>query len=251
MKLDFSGKNILVTGAQRGIGKAIVLGFAASGGNVLINYPVEAEKTAALETAEMVKSLGGNALIFEADVCDAGSVDAMVAFMKAEWGTIDVLVNNAGITRDKLVIKMSEEDWQKVMDINLGGTFRCTRSVLREMMSKRYGRIINISSVMGIQGNAGQSNYAASKGGIIAFTKSIAKEFGARNITVNCVAPGYISTAMTTVLPDVLRTSFLDRVLIKREGLPEDIMQAVLFLASDQAGYITGQVIVVDGGLTL
>lgn len=251
MKLDFKGKNVLITGAQRGIGKEIALGFARSGANVLVNYPFEAERSAAEDTVEQIQAEGVSALMVQADVRSGEEVDQMVETMIKSWGSIDILINNAGITKDKLLIKMSDEEWQSVIDINLGGTFRCSRRVSKEMMSKRYGRIVNISSVMGLQGNAGQSNYAASKGGIISFTKSMAKEFGARNITVNCVAPGYISTAMTTVLPDAIRQSFIQRVLIKREGSPEDIMNAVLFLASDQASYITGQVIVVDGGLTL
>lgn len=251
MKLDFKGKNVLITGAQRGIGKEIALGFARSGANVLVNYPFEAERSAAEDTVEQIQAEGVSALMVQADVRSGEEVDQMVETMIKSWGSIDILINNAGITKDKLLIKMSDEEWQSVIDINLGGTFRCSRRVSKEMMSKRYGRIVNISSVMGLQGNAGQSNYAASKGGIISFTKSMAKEFGARNITVNCVAPGYISTAMTTVLPDAVRQSFIQRVLIKREGSPEDIMNAVLFLASDQASYITGQVIVVDGGLTL
>ena len=251
MKLDFNGKNVLITGAQRGIGKEIALGFARSGANVLVNYPFEAERSAAEDTVEQIQAEGVSALMVQADVRSGEEVDQMVETMIKSWGSIDILINNAGITKDKLLIKMSDEEWQSVIDINLGGTFRCSRRVSKEMMSKRYGRIVNISSVMGLQGNAGQSNYAASKGGIISFTKSMAIEFGARNITVNCVAPGYISTAMTTVLPDAIRQSFIQRVLIKREGSPEDIMNAVLFLASDQASYITGQVIVVDGGLTL
>lgn len=251
MKFDFNGKNVLITGAQRGIGKEIALGFARSGANVLVNYPFEAERSAAEDTVEQIQAEGVSALMVQADVRSGEEVDQMVETMIKSWGSIDILINNAGITKDKLLIKMSDEEWQSVIDINLGGTFRCSRRVSKEMMSKRYGRIVNISSVMGLQGNAGQSNYAASKGGIISFTKSMAKEFGARNITVNCVAPGYISTAMTTVLPDAIRQSFIQRVLIKREGSPEDIMNAVLFLASDQASYITGQVIVVDGGLTL
>lgn len=251
MKLDFKGKNVLITGAQRGIGKEIALGFARSGANVLVNYPFEAERSAAEDTVEQIQAEGVSALMVQADVRSGEEIDQMVETMIKSWGSIDILINNAGITKDKLLIKMSDEEWQSVIDINLGGTFRCSRRVSKEMMSKRYGRIVNISSVMGLQGNAGQSNYAASKGGIISFTKSMAKEFGARNITVNCVAPGYISTAMTTVLPDAVRQSFIQRVLIKREGSPEDIMNAVLFLASDQASYITGQVIVVDGGLTL
>jgi len=251
MKIDLSGKNVLITGSQRGIGQAIALGFAKAGANVLVNYPFESEKTAAEETSDLLKSFGVSSMIYQADISKQKEVDQMIEDMLSQWGSIDILVNNAGITRDKLLIKMDDEDWQKVLDINLTGTFRCCRAVSKVMMSKRYGRIINISSVMGLQGNAGQTNYSASKGGIIAFSKAMAKEFGARNITVNCVAPGYISTAMTQVLPETVRQNFINRVLIKREGSPDDIMHAVLFLASDQASYITGQVIVVDGGLTL
>ncbi len=251
MNLDFQDKRVLITGAQRGIGKEIALGFSQSGAKVFINYPFESEKEVAREVVDQINTNGGNAVAFQADVRHQQEIDKMIEEMIRLWGGIDILVNNAGITRDKLLIKMSDEDWQSVLDINLTGTFRCSRSVSKEMMTRRYGRIINISSVMGLQGNAGQANYSASKGGIVAFTKAMAKEFGARNITVNCVAPGFIGTAMTSVLPEAVRQNFIHRVLIKREGTPQDIMHAVLFLASDQASYITGQVIVVDGGLTL
>jgi len=175
----------------------------------------------------------------------------MVSQAVQEFGKIDILVNNAGITKDNLLIKMSPHDWQNVIDINLTGTFNCTKRVVKEMMKNKYGRIVNISSIMGIIGNAGQANYAASKAGIIAFTKSVAKEFGSRNITANVVAPGYIKSPMTDNLAENIKKAFFDKVIIKRFGKAEDISNAILFLASDLASYITGQVLVVDGGLTL
>jgi len=249
--LDFKGRTVLVTGGERGIGQRICFDFALRGANVVINYPIDKELESAEKTERVIKENSGNAICLKADVRNAIQVDEMVSKCIEKFGKIDVLVNNAGVTRDNLLIKMSEEDWQYVIDVNLTGTFNCTRRVIREMMKARYGRIVNISSIMGIAGNAGQTNYAASKGGIIAFTKSVAKEFGSRNITVNAIAPGYVVTPMTEVLPEETKRAFLDKVLIKRFGEPKDISNVVLFLASDMASYITGQVIVVDGGLML
>lgn len=249
--LDFSGKTVLVTGGERGIGQRVCLDFALHSANVVINYPIEEEYNEAEKTLEKVESFNAKAIAVKADVRDTKEVDEMVLKSLKEFGKIDILVNNAGVTKDNLLIKMDPKDWQYVIDVNLTGTFNCTKRIVREMMKNRFGRIINISSVMGIVGNVGQANYAASKAGIIAFTKSIAKEFGSRNITANVVAPGYIMSSMTEALPEETKKAFLDKVIIKRFGVTEDVSNTILFLASNLASYITGQVLIVDGGLTL
>ena len=250
-ELDFSEKTVLVTGGERGIGKRVCLDFALHGANVVVNYPFIEELSEAEKTLNEINNIGGKAIILRADVRNIDEIDEMVSQAVQEFGKIDILVNNAGITKDNLLIKMSPHDWQNVIDINLTGTFNCTKRVVKEMMKNKYGRIVNISSIMGIIGNAGQANYAASKAGIIAFTKSVAKEFGSRNITANVVAPGYIKSPMTDNLAENIKKAFFDKVIIKRFGEAEDISNAILFLASDLANYITGQVLVVDGGLTL
>lgn len=249
--LDFSGKTVLVTGAGRGIGRELALAFASRGASVMINYPNPAEKEDALSCAQEISSKNAKALLFEADVRSSADVDKMVQMMILEWGKVDILVNNAGVTKDNLLLKMTEEEWKLVLDINLNGAFNCTKRVVKEMMAKRFGRIISLSSVMGIVGNAGQANYAASKAGIIALMKSVAKEFGSRNITANTIAPGFIETLMTASLTDEVKKTFLNKVLIKRYGTATDIANTALFLASDLASYMTGQVLVVDGGLIL
>lgn len=250
-ELDFSEKTVLVTGGERGIGKRVCLDFALHGANVVVNYPFIEELSEAEKTLNEINNIGGKAIILRADVRNIDEIDEMVSQAVQEFGKIDILVNNAGITKDNLLIKMSPHDWQNVIDINLTGTFNCTKRVVKEMMKNKYGRIVNISSIMGIIGNAGQANYAASKAGIIAFTKSVAKEFGSRNITANVVAPGYIKSPMTDNLAENIKKAFFDKVIIKRFGKAEDISNAILFLASDLASYITDQVLVVDGGLTL
>lgn len=250
-ELDFSGKTVLVTGGERGIGKNICLDFALHHANVVVNYPSSEELCEAEKTLNEISKIGSKALILRADVRNFDEVDKMVTQAVEEFGRIDILVNNAGITKDNLLIKMSSQDWQQVIDVNLTGTFNCTKRVVKEMMKNKYGRIVNISSIMGLIGNAGQANYAASKAGIIAFTKSVAKEFGSRNITANVVAPGYIKSSMTDNLPENIKKTFLDKVVIKRFGEAEDISNAIIFLASNFANYITGQVLIVDGGLTL
>jgi len=248
---DFTNKVVLVTGSSQGIGAVIALAFAKSKAVTVLNFHTEKEATAAQEVLEQVKIYSSSSIAIQADVRSASSVETMVQTIIKQFGKIDILINNAGITRDQLLIRMSDNDWQSVIDINLTGTFLCTRSVIKEMMKKRYGRIISISSIIGLSGNAGQANYAASKAGIIGFTKSIAKEYGSRNITANCIAPGYIQTNMTEQLSQEVKDAFLNKVMIKRFGLPSDIAHSALFLASDLAGYITGQVMVVDGGLSL
>jgi 3-oxoacyl-[acyl-carrier protein] reductase len=243
--MDFDKKTVIITGSARGIGKIIAEKFAAMGANVVIS-DIE------LEQAEATAGeIGGTAFGVKANVTDQDDIDNLFEKTKKEFGQIDIVVNNAGITRDSLMIRMSEKDWDMVLDINLKGSFLVTKTAAKYMMKQRYGRIVNISSVVGLTGNAGQANYSASKAGMIGLTKSAAKELGGRGITVNAIAPGFIATDMTENLPEEAKEGFLGRVLIKRPGTPEDVASAVLFLASDEASYITGQVLAVDGGLTI
>ncbi|MSS62926.1 3-oxoacyl-[acyl-carrier-protein] reductase [Velocimicrobium porci] len=241
------GKVALVTGASRGIGRAIALSFAREGAKVIINYNGNQEK--ALGVKKEIEQHGGNAEIYACNVSDETSVKEMFDFIQKEYGTIDILVNNAGITKDGLILKMSEEEFQSVMDINLKGTFFCAKYASKQMMKQRSGRIINMSSVVGVVGNAGQVNYSASKAGIIGFTKSLAKELGSRQVTVNAIAPGYIDTDMTKQLPEAIKERILETIPMKRIGKPEDIAEACVFLASKKADYITGQVLGINGGM--
>lgn len=243
--MDFSGKTVVVTGSARGIGLAIAEEFLKRKANVVICDIDQA----AIDT--VVKELGGNTAGFKADVTRADDVVTLFDKAVEKYGRVDVVVNNAGITRDALMIRMDEKDWDLVLDINLKGAFLVTKTASRVMMKQRYGRIVNISSVVGLTGNAGQSNYSASKAGLIGLTKSSARELAPRGITVNAVAPGYIDTEMTRSLPDAAKEAFLSQVQVKRMGLPSDVAAAVVFLASEEASYITGQVIAVDGGLTM
>lgn len=247
MLLD--GKTALVTGASRGIGRAIALCLAAEGARVAINYAGNVK--AAEEVKASIEAAGGTAILCQADIADSTAVEAMIADVVKEFGTIDILVNNAGITRDTLLMRMKDEDFAKVLDTNLKGVFYCTKAVAKLMMKKRAGRIINMASVVGLVGNAGQTNYAAAKAGVIGFSKSAAKELASRGITVNVVAPGFIGTDMTAGLPESVKEKMLTDILLGRMGEPEDVANAVLFLASDQASYITGQVVNVDGGMVM
>lgn len=247
MLLD--GKTALVTGASRGIGRAIALRLAAEGARVAINYAGNVK--AAEEVKAAIEAAGGTAILCRADVADSAAVEAMVADVAKEFGAIDILVNNAGITRDTLLMRMKDEDFAKVLDTNLKGVFYCTKAVAKLMMKKRAGRIINMASVVGLVGNAGQTNYAAAKAGVIGFSKSAAKELASRGITVNAVAPGFIGTDMTADLPESVKKKALSDIPLGRAGQPEDVANAVLFLASDQASYITGQVVHVDGGMVM
>ncbi len=237
----------LVTGASRGIGKAIALKLSSLGSKVAVNYrdrDVEANSV-----VEAIVSLGGGeAIAIKADVADTEAVKAMIQQVTDRWGKIDILVNNAGINRDTLLLRMSEEDWDDVINTNLRGAYLCTRFALRSMIRQGWGRIINISSIAGVMGNPGQSNYAASKGGLISFTKSVAREMGSRRITVNAVAPGFIVTEMTDKLPPERKDSILAMIPLQRFGEPEDVAELVAFLAAEKASYITGQVISIDGG---
>jgi 3-oxoacyl-[acyl-carrier protein] reductase len=239
----------LVTGGSRGIGRAIALRLAADGHVVVVNY--SANSSAASDVVAQIESAGGRAMPAQADVSDPHQVDALFELIASELGTVDVLVNNAGITKDNLLLRMSHDDFDSVIRTNLRSAFLCTKASLRGMLKARWGRIISIASVAGISGNAGQANYAASKAGMIAFAKSIAKEVGSRGITSNVVAPGYIETDMTDALGDSVKESASAAVALGRFGQPEEVAEAVGFLASDASSYITGQVLAVDGGITL
>lgn len=243
--IDLTGQTAFVTGSTRGIGLAIARALYDAGARVAI---VGRDLTRAQAVAA---ELGEKALGISCDVAQADQVEAAIGTAEAGLGPIDVLVNNAGITRDNILLRLSESDWDAVLDANLKGAFHATRAVIKGMMKRRSGRIISITSVVGLTGNKGQANYAASKAGLIGFTKSVAREYASRGILVNCVAPGFIDTEMTSALPDAARASLLEDIALGRLGRPEDIAGAVLFLASNLAGYITGQVLVVDGGMVM
>lgn len=238
------GKKAIVTGSAQGIGQAIAECFAKAGADVAV---VDLETCA--DTLQLVKSQQGQGLALSADVAQWEAVKGMVEHVMKEWGRVDVLVNNAGITRDGLLMRMKEEDWNAVLQVNLTGTFYCTKAILGPMTKQRSGRIINMASIVGAIGNAGQANYAASKAAVIGFTKSVAREYASRNITVNAVAPGFIDTAMTQALNQEVRDTLLQQIPLGRLGQPAEVAEAVRFLASDAAGYITGQVLHVNGGM--
>ncbi len=243
--MDFTDKTVIVTGSARGIGLAIARRFSSMGANVVISdidQELVEKVTAEFETP---------AIGIKANVTDSADVENLFKQTMEKFGSVDVVVNNAGITRDTLMIRMAEKDWDMVLDINLKGAFLITKSAAKIMMKQRSGRIINISSVVGLNGNAGQINYAASKAGLIGLTKTAAKELGSRGITVNAVAPGFIETEMTKNLSDTAKEQFLEHILLKRVGFPDDVASAVSFLASDDAAYITGHVISVDGGMSI
>lgn len=244
---------VVVTGASRGIGRSICLSLANPDTQIYFNYfspgNPEAEEAAAAETEKMVAELGSSVASMSVDVAAEKEVEAFFEKIVDETGRVDILVNNAGITKDGLLVRMKENDWNMVLNINLKGAFTCTRLAAKIMMKQRYGRIINIASVVGVSGNPGQANYSASKAGLIGLTKTAAKELAARNVTVNAVAPGFIETDMTAALSEKARTAMLDQVPMRRGGQPEDVAAAVKFLASDDAAYITGQVIHVNGGM--
>ena len=244
-----TGKVALVTGAGRGIGRGIALTLAKYGADVIVNYNGSEEK--AKEVVREIEKIGRKAIAVKCSVADFDACGKMINDMLEEFGHIDILVNNAGITRDNLVIKMTEEEFDEVIDTNLKGTFNTIKHMYRPFIKQKVGRIINLSSVSGVLGNAGQANYAASKAGVIGLTKSMARELASRNITVNAVAPGYIDTDMTQAMTDAAKEATLAQIPLKRVGTPEDIAETVAFLASDKASYITGQVISVDGGMAI
>jgi 3-oxoacyl-[acyl-carrier protein] reductase len=242
----FEGRVAIVTGASQGIGETIARDLAAEGAAVVL---VDIQMDKLESVVRSIVDAGGRAEAHQADVADTAAAERIAAAVAAAHGRIDHLINNAGITRDGLLMRMKEEDWDAVLRVNLKGTFSFSRAVLRTMVAARYGRIVNIASVAGLMGNAGQANYSASKAGVIAFARSLAREVGSRGITVNAVAPGFIATAMTDALPEDVRKAYLEIIPLKRFGLPKDVSSAVQFLLSDDAAYITGQVISVNGGM--
>jgi len=246
---EWAGRTVLVTGGTRGIGRACAEAFAQGGAQVAICGRLQ---DTAEEAANSIASASGATVKgWACDMADREAVDALVKGVEETFGPLYALVNNAGITRDGLILRMKDEDWDAVIAANLSGAFYCCRAAARGMLKQRTGRIINVSSIIGLHGQAGQSNYAAAKAGLIGFTKSLAQEFASRNVTANIVAPGYIETDMTTAFTDAQREVILDRVPMKRAGSPEDVAQAVLFLASDAAAYITGHTLTIDGGLAM
>ena len=242
-------KIVLITGAGRGIGRAIAIALAKEGAEVVINYNGSEER--AKEVKQTIEENGGKASIYKCNVSDFASCEAMIKDIVKEYGHLDILVNNAGITKDGLIMKMKEEDFDSVLNVNLKGTFNTIRHSARQMLKQRSGKIINISSVSGILGNVGQANYAASKAGVIGLTKTMARELGSRGITVNAIAPGFVDTEMTEVLSEEIRENACKQIILGRFGKPEDIANTAVFLASDKADYITGQVISVDGGMNV
>lgn len=244
-----NGKIALVTGASRGIGREIALELAAEGATVIVNYNGSIGK--AEEVVNTIKENGGNAEIYGCSVADYTKTEEMIQYIIKTYGALDILVNNAGITKDGLLMKMSETDFDSVIDINLKGAFNCLKHVSRQMLKQKSGRIINMSSVVGLAGNAGQVNYAASKAGIIGITKSAARELASRGITVNAIAPGYIDTEMTQDLSDAVKEKVLEQIPLRRMGNTKDVAQMVVFLASEKGSYITGQVISIDGGMNI
>ena len=245
MKIDLVGRNAIVTGSTRGIGRAIAESLAAAGARVAVVGRDQAR------AAEAAAAIGNNARGFAADVSDPASVVALIEAVEKEFGQVDILVNNAGLTRDNILFRLKDDDWDQVLDANLRGAFVAIRAAARGMIKRRWGRIINIASVVGITGNKGQANYAASKAGLIGLTKSVAKELGSRNVLVNAVAPGFIETDMTAAMTPEARAGLAGQIPLERLGTPQDIAGVVTFLASEQAAYITGQVLVVDGGMVM
>ncbi len=244
--MELDGKVALITGAAQGIGKAIALMLAKNGADIVVS-DINLEK--AQETSREIEAMGRRSMAIKVDVSKSEEVEQMVEKIINEFGKIDILVNNAGITRDKLILRMTEEDWDAVLNVNLKGTFNCTKAVIRHMSKQKSGKIVNIASVSGEMGNPGQANYSASKAGVIGFTKTIAREFAQRGINVNAIAPGYIETPMTDILPEKVKEELKKMIPLERLGKPEDVAQAVLFLVSEASSYITGQVLNVNGGL--
>jgi len=246
---DLTNRVALVTGGSRGIGRAIAARLAGQGAKIVVNYATN--EAAARQVVEEIVAAGGAALALQGDVSQAAQAQALADQTVAAYGRLDILVNNAGITRDGLLMRMSEDDWDAVLNTNLKGAFHCMKAVSRQMMRQRYGRIISISSVSGIAGNAGQANYSAAKAGLHGLSKAVARELASRNVTVNVVAPGFVETDLTAKLSDELKAAAVGHTLLGRWGMPADIAAAVVYLASDEAAFVTGQILAVDGGLAL
>lgn len=247
--MRFEGKVAIVTGGARGIGRAIALRLAREGASVVVNYL--SNQAAADKVVSQIQAAGGQAIAAQCDVSNVVQAQALVDRAREEFGRVDVLVNNAGTTRDTLIMRMTEEDWDLVIDTNLKGAFNCIKAASRPMVKQRYGRIVNVTSVSGLDGNAGQANYASAKAGLVGLTKTVAKELGSRGITCNAVAPGYVATDLTSSLPDDLVQLAIERAPLGRAGTGEDIAAAIAYLASDEASFVTGQILAVDGGLLI
>jgi len=249
--IDLEGKSAVITGSSRGIGRACAMRLAGLGADVMINHSSDSSRKQAEDLADELNSLegSGSAAVKQADISQKVQADELIDSALHEFERIDILVNNAGINRDNLLLRMDEDEWQDVIDVNLTGVFNCTQSVIRPMMKARGGRIINMTSVVATMGNPGQTNYCAAKAGVIGFTRSLAREVASRNITINAVAPGFIATEMTESMPEEAREKMLDNIPLQRAGKPEEVADTVAFLASEQAQYITGEVIKVTGGL--
>jgi 3-oxoacyl-[acyl-carrier protein] reductase len=246
--MSLQGKTAIVTGAAQGIGRAIAECLAQAGADIAV---ADLDPGRSKETVDSVEKLGRKALNIKVNVADANDTKAMVEQVLKAWGKVDILVNNAGITRDGLLLRMKEDDWNLVLQINLNGTFNCTKAVLQPMTKQRYGRVVNIASIVGVIGNAGQANYSASKAAVIGFTKTVGREYASRNVTVNAVAPGFIDTAMTHGLPAEVKDTLMKQIPLGRLGTPADVAAAVRFLVSDEAAYITGHVLHVNGGMLM
>ncbi|MFW6306348.1 MAG: 3-oxoacyl-[acyl-carrier-protein] reductase [Bacillota bacterium] len=249
MRLE--GKVVLITGSSRGIGATTAITLAENGADIIVNYPFEGEKENAVEVISKIKEMGRRAIMIEADISNLENAERLIKEGLNEFSKIDILVNNAGITRDNLLLRMKEEEWDSVINVNLKGVFNCTKAILRSMMKQKSGKIINLASVVGVMGNAGQTNYSASKAGVIGFTKSVAKEVSSRGITANAIAPGFIESHMTKNLSDKVKEQMLSAIPLNKFGKQEDVANLICFLASSESDYINGQVINIDGGMVM